>query len=817
MPKPRHSTTAGLLLVASLSISGSAAAQGAADRPPLPSWSVPGEDGALAVWSNPANLAFDPDSSFALLYTQNLDGQNGRFGAATNFGPLGTGLSYNSGGALPAWWTLTTGLGLKLDSRLALGANLGWQLPEGSDNNFATWDLAIGWRPESWLGLSAVGRNLGNPAPEYGVTDTYIGGVALRPWGGIAMLGGEATVSGVADEDPEVAFGGTLRLEPWRGVVVRFSGDQELNLGAGLEVYFGRNGVGGHVAAASGSAIPAAATIYALSSQTGDRAFGGGHKVPEFVFNGPFPYQPSPGFLAPAQESYIHLLERLDRAAKDPAVKGMVLHLDQVQLSFAQVAEIRDLIRLARDQGKTVVAYIDRESSNGAYTMAAAADRVWIHPAGELGLVGLSSEAQYLRGALDMIGIEPQAIKRAEYKSSPEMFTNTEGTVAGREQMNALLDDLSGWMVTEIASSRGRTPEQVRNLIDGGPYSAAEAIEKGLVDDSCYPDEVEGKLAELLSGGIELTEDYGLEGRTSGWRAPREIAVVYVEGAIVSGSSAAPGLLSGGRMAGSDTIVRQLHQARRDQSVKGVVLRVDSPGGSAFASDEIWRAVAQVREAGKPVVVSMGGVAASGGYYVAAGATAIYAEPTTITGSIGVYSTHFSAQELLDRVGVTTELYRRGRNSAMYSITKKLDPEEYAATDRLVAQTYVMFKERVGSGRRMEAEAVETVARGRVWSGTAAMSNGLVDGLGGFHDAVERTRVEAGIRPGAAVELITYSGRLGSDGEVARSQVRALVAELAPPRRVPTALSAELLLLDQWLALSDSNVLALMPYSLDIH
>jgi protease-4 len=251
--------------------------------------------------------------------------------------------------------------------------------------------------------------------------------------------------------------------------------------------------------------------------------------------------------------------------------------------------------------------------------------------------------------------------------------------------------------------------------------------------------------------------------------------------------------------------------------VKAVVLRVDSPGGSAFASDEIWRALEKLKEEGKPYVVSMGGLAASGGYYVSAGATAIYANPSTITGSIGVYSGKYDLEGLFDRIGIETELYNRGRRASMWSLSKPMDDSEFAAMDRLVGETYAQFKERVGDGRKLKPEQVEEVARGRVWSGSAASGRGLVDELGGFHAAVERARKEAGITERQKVELITYGSRPGPDGELPRRDLSGGVRVLLPPRQdVAALLPPELALLRDYQRLSQDRIWALSPYSLEI-
>lgn len=790
------------------------------ERPDTPSISTAGEDGAMALWRNPANLAFDPDRSYALLYSQALNDSTGTgLAGVTNRGPLGFGFSYRGGLDTESWWTVSTGLGLMLDRNLALGVHMGWQIPDGADNNFMTWDVGLGWRPTSWLGIAGIAQNIGDPAPALSIEERYGGGVVVRPLGDRLLLGADYLFTGIFERqngqttaDPEGVLEGSLRFTPVKGLTLRGYANQEGVVGGGLEVFWGASGLG---AAAQTSAADIgsnpSALLYALSSPDGERLLGSGKRVAAFDLDESFPYQPASGLFASSSESYVSLLNRLKKAAEDPGIKGMLIHLESTPFSMAQVEELRTLIGEARTRGKTVAVYMDRSTGNTAYLLACAADRVYLHPAGELDLIGLSAEMQFLAGTFDLLGIEPQFVKRAEYKSSPERFTHSESTQASREQMNALVDDMFTTLTSGIAEGRSRSVEQVVKLIDQGPFTGAEALERDLVDGLLYPDQLENELDTLFSKGHILDDGYGLESDTSGWRARNEIAVVYIDGVIISGVSQAPGFLSSGRSAGSETIVAQLNQARKDASVKAVVLRVDSPGGSAFASDDIWHAVERLKDADKPVVVSMGGTAASGGYYVSAGATAIYASPSTVTGSIGVYSGKYSVEGLYERIGVNVEQYTRGRNAALYSLSTPLDESEYAAMDRMVADVYRQFKEKIITGRGMSEEAVEEVARGRVWSGIDALEQGLVDELGGFHDAVARARVEAEIPERAAVSLIQYSPRASAEGAVLRSTIQAALLprlDILPP---------EAALLLQWQQLSEDPVWAVLPYTLEIN
>jgi protease-4 len=350
-------------------------------------------------------------------------------------------------------------------------------------------------------------------------------------------------------------------------------------------------------------------------------------------------------------------------SASDSSVQAVVLEIEAPKFNFAQVQELRGVIREIQDADKTVIAWIGGSVGNAEYLLATAADEIHLHPAGNLMVLGIAAQVRYLKGTLDLVGAEAQFARRSEYKSGPERFTRTDSSEPATEQISALLDDLHGELVAGIAASRDLDPAAVQALIDRGPLTGAEALEAGLIDGICYREEVGKVLIEDEDedeDDLETDRDYHLATDLSGWGSASRIAIVYVQGPITSGESSSGGLL-GGASTGSKTVVEALEAIAEDSSVKAVVMRVDSPGGSAYASDEIWKAVRKVQEEDKPVIVSMGGMAASGGYYVAAGADVIYAEPTTITGSIGVYGGKLSFDNLYGKLGVSHEIHTRGR------------------------------------------------------------------------------------------------------------------------------------------------------------
>ena len=796
------------------------------ERLDAPAASISAEDGAAAHWVNPANLGFDPDASAGLWFRQDFPGfsfdqAHSGLAVSTTGGGTGLGLVYRNDAFGNPWWGFSTSLSVRLPENLRLGGTVTWNLPEGADNNFVSWDLGAGWRPLPWLGFGGVARNIGNPAPDLGVWAAYGLSGTVRPLRdklelSVDYMKLDTSAGNYVGPSNLQTVSGIVRVRPTNGVVLRFKTDTNVSntdpsqsftnwtFSGGFELYF--DGTGGGVLASSAGA----AQGYVVTGPSDAHLGGAGKRVPIVDMDKSYPYQPQQVLFGDTSESYIHLLRRLENAASDAHVKGMVLDISRPRFSWAQLQELRSAIADIQAEGKPVVAYLGGNPSNGAYYLASACDHIWLHPAGGLDLIGLSMEAMFFRGTMDLIGVEPEFVKRSEYKSAPEQQTNTEPSDPAREQMNALLDDLFAALVAGISDGRGMQAEDVIALIDGGPYTANEALELDLVDALHYPDELENALEGVFPKGYDLDRDYRIYEEVSGWENPKQIAVVYVDGPIVSGESSSGGLL-GGSNTGSDTVVRYLMAAKEDAQVKAVVLRVDSPGGSAYASDEIWRAVELVEEEGKPVIVSMGGVAASGGYYVAAGATAIYAEPTTITGSIGVYGGGYSFGELYEKLGINYELYLRGRKAGMYSMSRTMDDVELAAMNRMIDDTYLQFKTRVGDGRNMTPEQVEEVARGRVWSGTRAHENGLVDELGGIQDAIARAKAEADLGD-QEVDLVTYRGAANSWGDVPKYLASIPDQYIASRIDLPEPVA-------RWLPyapLAEEKVLVLMPYEIEV-
>jgi len=470
----------------------------------------------------------------------------------------------------------------------------------------------------------------------------------------------------------------------------------------------------------------------------------------------------------------------LHRAADDPRVAGLIARVELPAAAAGPVQELREAVA-AFTAVKPSLAWAETYPGTLSYYLASAFGEVWMQPAGSVGLIGFATNALFLRDALDKAGIEAQFVARGEYKSAVNLFTQDRYTDAHREADTRLLESLRAQVWLAIADSRNIGQDALDGLADHAPLLRDIAVESGLIDRVGFRDEAYARIAELVGAkGIspESGDADGDDGpprlylsryaRATGpggparpsipGRGPKStIAVVTVAGSIVSGRGGSR-LPFGSSNAGADTIAAGLREAAHDDSVSAIVLRVDSPGGSVSASETIWREVKKARERGKPVVASMGAVAASGGYYVSMGADAIVANPGTITGSIGVLTGKLVARDLKDRLGVGSDAVRTNANADAWSVNAPFTPEQHAQVEAEADLVYDDFVQRVAQGRHLSVEAVEAVARGRVWTGADALDHGLVDELGGLRAAVRRAKVLAGLDEDAKVRLIGYPG-----------------------------------------------------------
>src|SRR3954468_16027382 len=482
------------------------------------------------------------------------------------------------------------------------------------------------------------------------------------------------------------------------------------------------------------------------------------------------------------------VLKALHEAGDDPRVVGLVARMGDTSMPLARAQEIRDAVAAFAVSGKPTVAWTDTfgESGNGSvpYFLASGFGELWLQPSGELNLAGVAAGVTSRRGALDKLGVEPQFGQRYEYKNAADRLVATGFTDAHREALDRLAESAWEQIVEGIAQARCIAVDDVVRLADRAPIFPDDALAAHLVDHVGYRDEVYTAARRAAGGGVQLlfAERWSLK-TSPGRRVVRQvrqkdapgIALVDGFGGIVTGRSRRSALQ--GRLMGSDTVTAALRAAVRDEKTRAIVFRVDSPGGSAVASDSIWREVACARQAGKPVVVSMGAVAGSGGYYVACGADEILAEPGTLTGSIGVLGGKAVVTGLTDRLGLRYDAVQRGAQARASSPHVPYNDNTRQRLEEMLDKVYDDFTERVAEGRRMPREAVHDVARGRVWTGADAARIGLVDTLGGLRDAVRIARLRAGlsddapVRPAVSVPMLARlkSPRSSEDPRAAAS------------------------------------------------
>jgi len=470
------------------------------------------------------------------------------------------------------------------------------------------------------------------------------------------------------------------------------------------------------------------------------------------------PDDPFKKYFGGPDQSLTGLVMQFKKAKVDKRIKGILLDVNMSGVGWGKAEEIRDAITDFRTSGKPVYAYIEF-GLNKEYYIATACDKIIVPPPGELFINGLAADVMFFRGSLDKLGIYPDIFQIGEYKTAGNMFTQKKMTDPHKKYIDELLDDLYGRYVNAIAQARKKTPDEVKALIDNAPYNAEKAKEAGLIDEAMYRDDVEKQFKKLF--GYKDTDPFmavrGSEYRdvspeSLGLNKGERIAVIYASGEIGSGSS--ENSPSGDQSIGSDTLAKALNDAAADKTIKAVVLRVDSPGGSGLASDIIWRAVETTNQK-KPVVVSMSDVAASGGYYISASAAKIIAQPSTITGSIGVLAGKPVMRGFYDWLGISNEYVLRGKNAGMFRETEKFSDEERAKFEDWIKTTYYRdFVPKVAKGRNRDEQYIDSIARGRVWTGQQAKDRGLVDEFGGLDKAIEVAKQLAKIPTDKGVERV---------------------------------------------------------------
>jgi protease-4 len=696
---------------------------------PLPFNSVGASDDALAVLLNPAGLAFNGGLNGYYLrgYRGTPEGRN-TF-AISAYG-MGFGLQMIEGNEAKLWrWTLSDGE--RIGDHLAIGTAYSWFSAEDKEiDKLKIWDIGGMFRT-THLSLGMLLRNLNRPKLRDERLDPELKvGVALRPVNDRLTFSFDAGHM-FGEEGWRMRLG--AELVPVDGLILRGSIDRERNFDLSFTLDFAHIGFGGYNTFTSEREMQDGIGYLRFSAPLLPTVFSRRRQVVRLNVHNAF--------------------SSLRKAMKDDRVVGAIINLDDIGYGLGNLQELEGILKRFRKSGKKVFAY-STSLSTGGYLAASACDRIILHPSGELKLIGIRSESVFIKRLLDNLGIEANIERFGEYKSAPETFTREEMSPPSKEEMNSILNDLFDQLVTTISHNRGIAPERLRDLIDDGPYTARKARELNLVDKLAYRDELEELVKEEL-GRVSLVEEseYAKYGRiVRSWKVPPKMALIKAEGVMINGESFIDPL-TGSSIMGSKTISEALRKAREDDAVKAVVLRIESGGGMVLAADEIWREV-KLTVAKKPLVVSMGDMAASGGYYIAVPANYIFAQPGTLTGSIGVFSGLVNLRGLYERIGLSKEILKRGENADFYSDWSEFTPQRREILRDQVKEIYDDFVEKVSQGRGMTRSKVNEAAQGRVWTGRQAKELGLVDEMGGIDEAISKAKELAGIKKGEGVKLV---------------------------------------------------------------
>lgn len=527
-------------------------------------------------------------------------------------------------------------------------------------------------------------------------------------------------------------------------------------------------------------------------------------------------------------ESFSSLLTQLRKAKVDKRISAVLLDIDSTSFGWGKADELRAAIADFKTSGKPTYAYMEM-GANKEYYIATAADKIFLPPPGDLYINGFSAQAQFYKGSLDKLGVEWEDVHVGKYKSANEPFTRKDYSPESREVMNAILDDYYGRVTSAISESRKKSPEDVKAIIDNAPYNAIAAQQQNLIDGAKYRDEVYNELKNALgykeSDDLRTTSTSAYKDITPeslGLNSGERIAVIFASGLITSGRST-DGTFGGAQTIGSDTISKAVKDAADDSSIKAIVLRVDSGGGSALASDLMWHTL-EYAKTKKPVVTSMGDVAASGGYYIACNSSKIVAEPSTLTGSIGVVLGRPAIGGLYEWLGITNEYTSRGKNAEIFREDRKWTDEERAVFQKSANFFYWdNFVPKVAKGRGKSVEQINEVAQGRVWTGAQAKDKGLVDEFGGLNRAVEIAKELANLPADKDVKRVVFPASKpflqsffgGNDEETTLSMKQKTETD-ALVKSLPKDLQKMLYYNSLFENMRRGETMALLPYQLEI-
>jgi protease-4 len=664
--------------------------------------------------------------------------------------------------ALYQW--VTWGLAVRPSDSFSFGMSLQRSYSEqASAHGLFSWSLGVTSRPSDYLGLAIVANDINAPGNSAGgkIDRSFDFALALRPVRSraveVGIDGKLVDAAGGTFWTPSATLGvdipGLGRLKGGVSLSDPDDGIDQSEWLANASMSFYLNGSSGSMELSGGSLFGGA-----LGPEVSGKAYE--NLALDVAFKGyrePSGSPPPTHALrirmekTPGTREHVALLRHLWQIAEEePSIGAVVLELRTAPAdSMAHVQELRDAIYMLRQAGKRVLCHLEDADGASLY-LCSAADRILINPAGGIRFAGLRARYFYYANLLDKIGVKADFVRIGAHKSAPEAFTRSSASEVARDDKIDLLQQHEKFLTQGIAHGRRLTPEQVRATIAKGPFVAIEAKTSNLVDGYAFDDQLEAEAGKLLGRPVRLLDDERApfapqyNGQNAG------IALIYVDGDMVDGRSQTIPLL-GMRLVGSYTIAESIRKARENPQISAVVLRVETGGGSAMAADVIWRELQQTTKV-KPVVVSMGTAAASGGYYISSPGTRVFANPLTITGSIGIFYGKADVSELMRKLGVNVEVYKTSPRADAESIFRPFTDDEKVELKRKVWQFYDVFLQRVAEGRKLTKEQVDAIGQGRVWTGEQALAHKLVDELGGLRQALATARALGGLPEQAPIQ-----------------------------------------------------------------
>jgi protease-4 len=722
----------------------------------LPYNSIATSDDISAIKYNPAGLGLGRGFQSAFFHTysdSNFEGDNAWLLSA---GHLGFSVEWLGNATPQTYRKYTLASGGKFADGFYWGSSYSWFGSRYKDyDKLSSWKLGLLFRPLEFISFGAVAKDLNRPRFQGEKTDiSFDCGLAIRPIGDRLTLSVDGSMTQKEKlEDASTRY--KVELEPFDGFIISGDIDNHGNFGIGGRVNFPNLGLGSYNSITKDYDFDQGISYVNLSQDRYRTLLQRRDNFLELRLSGQIVEENTrAGIFGKKRPTVMDLLDEIGRSKEDESIKGLILRIDPLDMGLAKTQEIREAILDFKESGKSVIAYME-SGGNKEYYIATIADKIVMMPTGYLMFTGLETEVTFIKGTLNKLGIVADLEHIGDYKSASDLLTRDKMSEAHQEEVNSLLDDMYDQITKDIAFQRGWSEEEVKSKIDQGPFTASEAYKANLVDTLIFYDQTDDLVKQMAGKKPYRMNDKRYAGRTYykySWAIPPKIAVIFATGSIFEGESGRNFLL--GDIMGSETIANAIKTAREDKTVRAIIFRVDSRGGSGMASDVILREI--IRTKGKkPFIVSMSDVAGSGGYWISCAADTIISLPGTYTGSIGVISGKFSLEGLYKKIGFDIETVKRGKHADFFTTARGFSDEERKVIKRQIQEFYDEFVRKVSEGRRMSYEQVDSIGKGRVWTGRQAKGNGLVDELGGMNLALAIAKEKAGIPQEAEVEILS--------------------------------------------------------------